>query len=367
MATFLKSFSGKRVFVTGHTGFKGSWLCEWLIGLGADVSGFSLPPATRPSLFSQLGLAGRMSHALGDLRDRGAVAKAVASARPDFVFHLAAQPLVRAAHADPGETWATNVMGTVNLLEALRSLGRPCAAVVVTTDKVYTASAFEHTEDDAIGSGDPYGASKAAVEIAVAAWRQSFFAPGPGKGRPAPVALASARSGNVIGGGDWARDRLLPDCIRALGEGQPIPVRNPAAIRPWQHVLDPLAGYLALAAELREALVSRRSARLGELSGPFNFGPAPEDQRAVGDVVAEVLRRWPGKWRKAPKSGDPLEASILRLDSRKAHRVLGWWPRWPFKRAIEQTMAWYRGASTPSKAREMTVRQLAEFTAAKAP
>jgi CDP-glucose 4,6-dehydratase len=367
MATFLKSFSGKRVFVTGHTGFKGAWLCEWLLGLGADVSGFSLPPATKPSLFGQLGLAGRMGQVLGDLGEAGSVSKAVKAARPDYVFHLAAQPIVRAAHADPGETWATNVMGTVNLLEALRGLARPCAAVIVTTDKVYTASAFEHTEDDAIGSNDPYGASKAAVEIAVAAWRQSFFPLGPGKGGLPLVALATARSGNVIGGGDWARDRLLPDCVRALAEGRPIPVRNPAAVRPWQHVLDPLAGYMALASELREALVSRRFARLGELSGPFNFGPATEDQRAVSDVVAEVLRRWPGKWRKAPKSGDPLEASVLRLDSRKAHRVLGWWPKWPFKRAVEQTMAWYKGASSPSRAREMTVRQLAEFTAAKTP
>jgi CDP-glucose 4,6-dehydratase len=363
MATFLKSFSGKRVLVTGHTGFKGAWLCEWLLGLGADVTGFSLPPATKPSLFSQLGLAARMRHVLVDLRDGASVTKAVKVARPDYVFHLAAQPIVRAAHADPGETWATNVMGTVNLLEALRGLTRPCAAVFVTTDKVYAASAFEHTEDDAIGSNDPYGASKAAVEIAVAAWRQSFHPVGTGRGGLPLVAFATARSGNVIGGGDWASDRLLPDCVRALSAGQPIPVRNPAAVRPWQHVLDPLAGYLALASELREALASRRSARLGELSGPFNFGPAPEDQRAVSDVVAEVLGRWPGKWRRASKSGDPLEASVLRLDSRKAHRILGWWPKWPFKRAVEQTMAWYMGASSPSKAREITVRQLAEFTA----
>src|ERR1700722_17630453 len=281
MATFLKSFSGKRVFVTGHTGFKGSWLCEWLLGLGADLSGFSLAPATKPSLFNQLGLAGRMSHALGDLRDVASVSKAVKAARPDYVFHLAAQPIVRAAHADPGQTWATNVMGTVNLLEALRGLGRPCAAVIVTTDKVYTASAFEHAEDDAIGSSDPYGASKAAVEIAVAAWRHSFFPAGSREGAFPLVALATARSGNVIGGGDWARDRLLPDCVRALAKGEPIPLRNPASVRPWQHVLAPLAGYLSLAAELRGALMARRAARLAELSGPFNFGPATEDQRPV--------------------------------------------------------------------------------------
>jgi CDP-glucose 4,6-dehydratase len=306
MAAFVTSFAGKRVFVTGHTGFKGSWLCEWLLGLGAEVTGYSLAPATRPSLFKQLGLAERLDHLQLDLKDRAGVSGAVSAAKPDYVFHLAAQPLVRASHADPGETWATNVMGTVNLLEALRRLRRPCAAVVVTTDKVYEASAIEHGEDDTIGANDPYGASKASVELAVAAWRRSFF-PARQDGRSFPlVGLATARSGNVIGGGDWARDRLLPDCIRALSKGAPIPVRNPTAVRPWQHVLDPLAGYLSLAAEMREALVSRRAARLAELSGPFNFGPATGDQRPVGDVVAEVLKRWPGKWRSAPKSGDPL-------------------------------------------------------------
>jgi CDP-glucose 4,6-dehydratase len=364
MATFHKSFSGKRVFVTGHTGFKGSWLCEWLIGLGANVHGFSLPPATKPSLFNQLGLSERMNHTEGDVRDAAVLAKAVVAARPDYMFHLAAQPIVRAAHADPGETWATNVMGTVNLLEALRKLRRPCAAVVVTTDKVYAASAFEHTESDLIGSNDPYGGSKAAAELAVAAWRQSFFPVAKSRSREFPlVALATARSGNVIGGGDWAGDRLLPDCVRALSRGLPIPVRNPSAIRPWQHVLDPLCGYLSLAGELGEALSSRRMARLIELSGPFNFGPAAKDQRPVSEVVVEVLKRWPGKWRRAPKSGDPLEAAVLRLDARKAQRVLGWLPKWGFSRAVDRTIAWYKGASTPSKAHAMTLRQLAEFTA----
>ncbi len=363
MATFLKSFSGARVLVTGHTGFKGSWLSEWLLGLGADVTGFSLPPATKPSLFVQLGLGDRMTHRLGDLRDGAAVAKAVASAKPDFVFHLAAQPLVRAAHADPGQTWASNVMGTVNLLEALRPLRRPCAVVVVTTDKVYAASSFEHTEGDIIGSNDPYGASKAAVELAVAAWRHSFFPVGPAARRSPAVALATARSGNVIGGGDWARDRLVPDCVRALEKGAPIPVRNPSAIRPWQHVLDPLAGYLMLGAELRQAVASRRPGRLAELSSPFNFGPATEDQQPVSKVVSEMLKHWPGTWRKAPKAGDPLEASVLRLDARKAHRVVGWLPRWGFARAVGQTVSWYKEAASPAKARAVTRRQISEFTA----
>ena len=270
MGTSFKAFTGKRVFVTGHTGFKGSWLCEWLLGLGSEVWGYSLPPATRPALFNQLGLEDRVNHTLGDVRNTSELAKAVKAASPDFVFHLAAQPIVREAHAHPGDTWSTNVMGTVNLLEALSQLRRPCAAVNITTDKVYGLSSKAHSEGDPIGAGDPYGCSKAAVELAVASWRQSFFpvdATG-GKGFPI-IALATARAGNVIGGGDWSADRLMPDCVRALSRGAPIVVRNPSSVRPWHHVLDPLAGYLVLGADLRNALVSQRRTRLAELSGPF--------------------------------------------------------------------------------------------------
>ncbi len=362
MATFLNSFEGRRVFVTGHTGFKGSWLCEWLLGLGAQVSGFSLPPATRPSLFRQLGLAARLDHREGNLGDANAVAAALVAARPHYVFHLAAQPIVRTAHALPGETWATNVMGTVNVLEALRRLRNPCAAVMVTTDKVYRPSQAPRAEDHPVGAAEPYGASKAAVELAVEAWRMAYFPVHAARGRGLPsVALATARSGNVIGGGDWARDRLMPDCVRALRQGKAIEVRNPEAVRPWQHVLDPLAGYLALAAELRDALDGRHSARLAEVSGAFNFGPAAGDHHRVREVVAEVLLRWPGSWRRARAAGDPGETPVLRLDAAKARRLLGWRPRWSFARAVEMTVTWYQGATSSSRALEMTRRQLAEY------
>ena len=361
MEPFLKAYRGRRVFVTGHSGFKGSWLCEWLLSWGAEVWGYSLAPATRPSLFNQLGLARRLNHIQGDLRDASAVCRAVKAARPDYVFHLAAQPIVHTAHAHPADTWSTNVMGTVNLLEALRTLERPCAAVVVTTDKVYGHSSGIHTEHDPIGANDPYGASKAAVELAVGAWRESFFPVrriGP-RGFPV-VALATARSGNVIGGGDWAPGRLLPDCVRALMAGTLIDVRNPAAIRPWQHVLDPLAGYLMLGSQLKEALSLRSASRLAELSGSFNFGPKMGDHRPVRELVAEVLRHWPGKWRRAA-SNHPEETAVLRLNSGKARRILGWKPRWRFTEAVDRTVKWYRESPSPRGALELTRRQLAEY------
>jgi CDP-glucose 4,6-dehydratase len=363
MGSFHKAFAGKRVFVTGHTGFKGSWLCEWLLGLDAEVWGYSLPPATKPALFRQLGLARRLNHTVGDVRNSADLRKAISAARPDYVFHLAAQPIVRRSHSHPASTWSTNVMGTVNLLEALRDLRHPCSAVIVTTDKVYGSLASAHSEDDPLGAGDPYGGSKAAAELAVSAWRHSFF-PGKGPGGHFPrVALATARAGNVLGGGDWAPDRLLPDCVRALSRRRPIVLRSPSAVRPWQHVLDPLAGYLVLGAELRKALTSRRRARLAELSGPFNFGPSARDHRPVRDVVAEILGRWPGEWRQAKDSRGPEETAVLRLDATKAKRVLGWEPKWRFAKSVARTVDWYRGAVSPRKAAQLTRAQIGEYSA----
>jgi CDP-glucose 4,6-dehydratase len=368
MDSLYKAYSGKRVFVTGHTGFKGSWLCEWLLGMDSAVWGYSLAPATKPALFNLLGLRNRLHHIEADVRDARALERAIVAARPDYVFHLAAQPIVRSAHAHPAETWSTNVMGSVNVLEALRKLNGTCAAVIVTTDKVYRGSSRAHIEENPLGPDDPYGASKASVEMAVEAWRSAFFSVPKSGGRPFPkIAVATARSGNVIGGGDWAEFRLLPDCIRALSNGRRIPIRNPSSIRPWQHVLDPLFGYLLLASEIRIALSKRRASRLAEVSGPFNFGPAPRDNRPVRAVVAELLKHWPGKWHSAPGTGSPVEASVLRLDAGKAQRVLGWRPHLGFRESVQLTATWYRDANSKGKAAKLTVSQIRTFSGSEKP
>jgi CDP-glucose 4,6-dehydratase len=359
MATLRSAFAGKRVFITGHTGFKGSWLSEWLLGLGAEVWGYSLPPPTQPALFEQLKLAGRLRHEIGDVRDQAALARTVRACGPHFVFHLAAQPIVRAAYTQPVETWTTNVFGTISLLEALRALSEPCAAIVVTTDKVYAPSTQRrsHPEEDPLGGRDPYSASKAAAEIATAAYRSSFFSLEKiAAGSAPPVAIATARAGNVIGGGDWAPDRLIPDCVRALSAKASIDIRYPDAVRPWQHVLEPLGGYLLLAASLGSALQDKDQGRLSELCSAFNFGPALGDHKAVRVLVEELLGRWPGEWRDQREPNAPLEAEFLSLDITKAGRVLGWQPRWDFAETIERTVAWYRGAVSDREADELTRR-----------
>jgi CDP-glucose 4,6-dehydratase len=349
MRPLSKAYAGKRVFVTGHTGFKGSWLCEWLLAIGADVMGFSLAPPTSPSLFAQLGLARRVGHTHGDVRDLRALARALRSSRPDYVFHLAAQPIVGASLRDPGETWSTNVMGTVNLLESVRLHAQACPCVIVTTDKVYGTAAAVRTEAGPLAGAEPYGASKASAELAASAWRSAYGLAG----------VATARSGNVIGGGDWGAGRLVPDCVRALRRGLPVRLRNPSAVRPWQHVLDPVHGYLRLGAWLGAA-----HPRAG--LGAFNFGPAPGDHRAVREVVEEVLSHWPGSWRRAPSRGGPGEDSVLRLSSRRARAVLGWRPLWRFSESVARTVDWYRGARSPASARELTRLQISEFSEAAA-
>ena len=330
MVTFPDTYRGKRVWLTGHTGFKGAWLAEWLLHLGAEVHGFALPPTAQQPLFGQLGLAGRMHHVLGDVRDAAAVARTVRELQPDFVFHLAAQPLVRDSYALPAETHATNATGTLHVLEALRTVTKPCAAVLVTTDKCYgnSATGAAFTERDPLGGDDPYSASKACAEIIIESWRKSFF-------RGHPVRFASARAGNVIGGGDWAKDRIVPDCIRALQAGRPIPVRNPAAIRPWQHVLEPLGGYLLLGARLG-------SATDDALCSPFNFGPPSDAERSVAQLVDELLVHWPGRWTDASDPQAPPEAATLRLDITKAKNLLGWRPVWDFRETITRTVQGYR-------------------------
>lgn len=346
------AFAGKRVLVTGHTGFKGSWLCEWLLALGAEVTGLALPPPTTPALFDQLGLAARMKDRRGDVRDLATVRAAVDAARPDFVFHLAAQSLVRLSYAQPVETYATNVMGTVHLLEAVRLAGRACAVVVVTTDKCYENHERAHAyhEDEPMGGHDPYSSSKGATELVVSAYRRSYFS-----APDSAVRVASARAGNVIGGGDWALDRIVPDCIRSLQRGEPIPVRNRHATRPWQHVLEPLGGYLWLAARL---------AADRKLATAFNFGPKPAATQPVAVLVAEVLKHWPGKWEDRTDPKAVHEATLLSLAIDKAERELGWKPVWGFAPTITHTVAWYRTVSAdPAAAHALTLRQIAAYEA----
>jgi CDP-glucose 4,6-dehydratase len=343
----LDLYSGKRVLVTGHTGFKGAWLCEWLLALGAEVHGVALPPL-KPSLFESLDLAARMKHSVLDIRDAAALEAKVREVRPEFIFHLAAQALVRVSYREPAATFATNVLGTAHLLEAVRVSGLPCAIVAVTSDKCYenggaapggaahggVARSFK--ESDPLGGHDPYSASKAAAEIVIASYRDSFFAHG------TDVALASARAGNVVGGGDWAEDRLVPDCMRALSAGRPIPVRNPAFTRPWQHVLEPLGGYLLLGARLEEARRKKSAEEIARYAQAFNFGPEPDANRSVRDLVGEVLRHWPGAWEQVPQEKHLAEAPLLSLAIDKAKATLGWAPRWDFSETVAQTVAWYR-------------------------
>ena len=347
-------YCGRRIFVTGHTGFKGSWLCEWLLALGAEVHGLALPPPTKPSLFNQLKLARRIkSHTIGDIRDLATVRGVMRRVKPDFVFHLAAQPLVRLSYEKPVETFATNVMGTVHVLEALRSLKKKCSAVMITTDKCYENRETKrpYREDDPMGGYDPYSCSKGCDELVISSYRRSFF------GAPdSSVWVASARAGNVIGGGDWAKDRIVPDCMRAIAGGEAIPVRNKVSTRPWQHVLEPLGGYLALGA----ALDSRT--RFEDYAGGFNFGPDPRANRTVKDLVTEILKWTKGKWIDKSDPNAVHEAGLLNLDIRKALRVLGWKPKWNFEKTVEETVRWYESVRRGEAPATATQRQIGEYS-----
>lgn len=329
----LKEFySGKRVLVTGHTGFKGSWLSLWLRKLGATVGGFAQPAAAEPNLYSIVKGAALDEETFGDVRDLPLVQRAIASFKPDLIFHLAAQSLVRRSYAEPVETFSVNTIGTMNVLEAVRLLKLPAALVMVTTDKCYENREwdFAYRENDALGGVDPYSASKAAAEIAIQSWRASFFRNDPGLG---PV--ASARAGNVIGGGDYAEDRIVPDAIRALLAGKELVVRNPGATRPWQHVLDCLHGYLVLGHKLVQA------GRNSEVASAFNFGPGPHAYFPVQRVVEEIFRIIPGTFAMPQAAAALHEAGKLNLAIDKAGGVLGWTPRWRFEQAIRKTVEWY--------------------------
>jgi len=340
-------WNGRRVLITGHTGFKGSWLALWLHRLGAAVSGYALTPHTTPNLYDDAGVAEVVASTTGDVTDRTAVATVMREAEPEIIFHLAAQSLVRESYARPIETMSINVLGTAMVLDAARQSPGVQAIVVVTSDKCYENREWTrpYRESDPLGGHDPYSASKACAELVTAAWRKSFFE---------EVGVATVRAGNVIGGGDWAGDRLVPDCVRALEHGEIIRVRNPDAERPWQHVLEPLAGYLRLAEQLA------RDPK--EFSSEWNFGPAETDVRPVAWIVAEIARRWgaPDAWAAEPPSG-PHEASVLRLDASKARKRLGVVPRLTIDDAIEWTVDWYARRRDGDDARAVTLEQIDRF------
>ncbi len=353
-------WAGRRVLLTGHTGFIGSWLSIWLLRLGAEVWGFSLPPEGYCSLFDKLALekdSGQLHHRLGDLRDLGSLHRVVKAAQPHVVLHLAAQPLVRRSYRDPLGTWATNVQGSLHLLEALKALQHPCAVVMVTTDKVYANREWDYgyREGDRLGGHDPYSASKAAAELAIASWRASFC--GSGSYQSPHLSIATARSGNVIGGGDWAEDRIVPDAMRALAAGEPIPVRRPEATRPWQHVLEPLGGYLLLA----ERLAGTGGGVNHTYASAFNFGPALEANRPVRELVEAALQHWPGDWQDLSDPATPHEAGRLHLQIDKVHHQLSWRPRWDFATTVARTVAWYRALHEGASALDCCLADLVAY------
>jgi len=330
-------FAGKRVFVTGHTGFKGSWLSLWLAELGAEVHGYALEPATEPNLFMQAGVADCLaSHRIADVRDYSSLRQAMSEARPEIVFHLAAQPLVRQSYSEPRETYETNVMGTVNLLEAVRYTDSVRVCQVISSDKCYENRewVYAYRENDPMGGHDPYSNSKGCTELVVSAYRNSFFHPE--KIAEHAVSLASSRAGNVIGGGDWADDRIIPDCVRALLAGETIEVRNPNAIRPWQHVLEPLSGYLWLAV--------MQWNHPGMYEEGWNFGPSGAGNVNVRQIVEQAIRAWgDGDWHAPENKHDVLhEANFLKLDITKANSLLSWRPVCSVREAVADTMKWYR-------------------------
>ncbi len=350
-------WAGRRVLLTGHTGFKGSWLLLWLQQLGAQVWAYALEPEPEPNLFRQLAQARPAGegwhHQIGDLADLEALKAVALRAQPEVVLHLAAQPLVRRSYEDPLGTWATNVMGSLHVLEALKPLAHPCAVVMVTTDKVYENRewAYGYREPDRLGGHDPYSASKAAAELAIASWRDSYC--GNGTHQTQQLRIATARAGNVIGGGDWAADRIVPDAIRALASGEQIKVRNPSATRPWQHVLEPLGSYLRLAQALAMDPDPPCEA--------FNFGPTLASNRPVGELVATILKHWPGEWLDQSDPSAPHEANLLHLQIDKAHHRLGWQPRWDYATTLERTVGWYRAHHQGTPALECCLADLEDY------
>lgn len=340
---------GKRVFLTGHTGFKGGWLSLWLQAMGAEVHGYALNPPTETCLFIEADVEkGMASSMIADIREADKLKKSMQLAKPEIVFHLAAQPLVRYSYTQPAETYEVNVMGTVHMLEAVRAATCVKAVVNVTTDKCYENREWiwGYRESEAMGGFDPYSSSKGCAELVTSAYRQSFLG-------PAGIALASARAGNVIGGGDWATDRLIPDFLRAMDAGETLKIRSPHSTRPWQHVLEPLSGYLLLAEQLHVNGASFAEA--------WNFGPADEDTRPVRWIVERMAEmRKDVNWQ-CDEAPHPHEAIYLKLDSSKAHKYLGWRPRWPLQTALQRTMEWHEAWRKDGDMRQVTLAQIAGY------
>ena len=348
------AYAGKKVFLTGHTGFKGAWMLAWLHQLGAQVKGYALAPETEPSLYNLLEGDTLCESVIADLSERSTLETAVLDFQPDFIFHLAAQPLVRLSYDIPVETFATNAIGTANLLDAVRRLEKPCTVVLITTDKVYENQewVYPYRETDRLGGYDPYSASKACAELIINCYAQSFFNPSDYERHRKGVAVG--RAGNVIGGGDWAKDRIIPDIVRALGHGLPVQVRNPAAVRPWQHVLEPIGGYLLLGVRL-----ASEPQRFG---GAWNFGPNLEDALCVGDLVGIGLDVWGmGTYETPVLTAQPHEAGLLKLDISKAVNELGWLPKYNAKQSINKTLLWYRALEKGKSAIELVEQDIASF------
>jgi len=347
--TFWKN---KRVLVTGHTGFKGSWFCEMLLALGARVAGVSLDNNSELSLFTALKLPVRVDHHLKDIRDLAAISALVNNFAPDFIFHFAAQSLVRAGYSFPVETWTTNVLGTVNVLEAARFSGHKPVIIVATTDKVYSnlSDGPPYSENDYLWGVDPYSASKVGVELVVECWNKSYL-------NDLGIKMSSVRAGNVVGGGDWSPDRIVPDLARACAKGETLIVRNSDAVRPWQHVLDPLYGYLTLARKLS-------ADHLGHLKASFNFGPDPHHNYNVSALVQEFTKYWPGKYVFKKDSEGKPEANKLLINSNFAKEKLGWLPKWDFYDTVRETALWYKHVNNGEDALNVTQRQISEFLAA---
>jgi CDP-glucose 4,6-dehydratase len=347
-------WQGRRVFLTGHTGFKGGWLALWLAGRGAKIRGYALAPECEPNLFTAASVASALEDVRGDIRDYPKLQASITEFRPEVVFHLAAQPLVRRSYADPLGTYATNVMGTAHLMEAVRQTPGVRAVICVTTDKCYQNQewVWPYRETDPLGGYDPYSSSKSCAEVVTAAYRSSFFPVD--RLHDHQVAVATARAGNVIGGGDWSEDRLIPDLIRGFLAAQPVLIRRPKAIRPWQHVLDPLHGYLRLAEQLL--------AGKAQFASSYNFGPGDQDAWSVEQIAMKLAKLWGdgGSWT-CDTAASVHEAHFLRLDASKAHMELGWQPRLKIEKALEWTIDWYRAWQHGEEMQCETQKQIAAY------